>query len=267
MNNHPVASTTTYPCAPEALPSRVLRQGHYEVRFARDEEDLDRVLRLRFEIFNLELGEGLDESHESGRDRDEFDAICHHLMVIDTTTGELVGTYRMQTSEMAARFRGFYSEQEFQLSKLPDEVLDSALEVGRACVAESHRNTQTLFQLWRGLALYVATNRKRYLFGCSSLTSQDPVEAKAVMDLLERKNHLHPELYLEPQPECLCYEPDFAGDPSFRPKIPTLFRIYLRHGAKVCGPPAIDRLFKTIDYLVIFDIDAMDPAMFKTYFE
>ena len=56
-------------------------------------------------------------------------------------------------------------------------------------------------------------------------------------------------------------------DPSFDAKLPTLFRIYLRHGAMVCGPPAIDRRFKTIDYLVLFDVEAMDPRMFETYFE
>jgi len=267
MSKLPAVATSTYPCAPEALPRQVLRNGHYEVRFARDEKDRDEVLRLRFKVFNLELGEGLDESYESGRDRDEFDSICHHLMVIDTKTDELVGTYRMQTSEMAARFHGFYSEQEFRLDQLPETVLASALEVGRACVAEHHRNTQTLFQLWRGLALYVAANRKRYLFGCSSLTSQNPVEAKAVMNLLESRDDLHPEFRVDPQPECLCYPQDFSGDPGFHARIPTLFRIYLRYGAKVCGPPAIDRLFKTVDYLVIFDVGAMDPAMFKTYFE
>ena len=87
------------------------------------------------------------------------------------------------------------------------------------------------------------------------------------MALLERKGHLHSELRVDPQPDCVCYEEGVEPDPDFSAKLPTLFRIYLRHGAKVCGPPAIDRLFKTIDYLVIFDIDAMDPAMFKTYFE
>lgn len=264
--SEPSSRPSTYPPGPEWLPDRVLNDGHYEVRFARSPGDLDAVLRLRFEVFNLELGEGLDESYESGRDEDQFDPVCHHLMVSDTSTGQLVGTYRMQTSEMASENLGFYSQQEFRIDQLPEHVLRDSLELGRACVAESHRNTQTLFQLWRGLALYVATNRKRYLFGCSSLTSQDPVEAKAVMDLLERKGHVHPDLQLDPQPECRCYDDDFAGDPLFQPKIPTLFRIYLRHGAKVCGPPAIDRLFKTIDYLVIFDVDAMDPRMFQTYF-
>ena len=48
--------------------------------------------------------------------------------------------------------------------------------------------------------------------------------------------------------------------------IPKLFRTYLRHGAKVCGHPAIDRQFKTIDYLVIFDVAAMDERRFRMFF-
>ena len=260
-------SALSYPVAPDCLPTPAVEDGRYRLRFARDAGDLDAVLRLRFEVFNLELGEGLDTSYETGRDEDEFDATCHHLMVIDTASDRLVGTYRMQTSEMAARYRGFYSAQEFRIDQLPDEVVRNSLEIGRACVAASHRNTQTLYFLWRGLALYVATNRKRYLFGCSSLTSQDPMEGLAVMRLLERRGHVHPTLRLEPQPEFRCYDEALELDASVEPKLPTLFRIYLPHGAKVCGPPALDRRFKTIDYLVIFDVDAMDPRMFETYFD
>lgn len=257
----------TYPVVAGSLPTPTFEDRHYQVRFARSADDLDAVLRLRFEVFNLELGEGLDESFATGRDEDEFDAVCHHLMVIDLPSGKVVGTYRLQTSEMAARYLGFYSAQEFRIDQLPREVVTSSVEIGRACVAESHRNTQTLFHLWRGLALYVATNRKRFLFGCSSLTSQDPMEGLAVMHLLERRGHLHPTLRLDPQPEFQCYGDDLELQPGVRAKLPTLFRIYLRHGAKVCGPPAIDRRFKTIDYLVIFDVDAMDPRMFETYFD
>lgn len=256
-----------YPVSLDCLPKTTLEDGHYEVRFARNESDLDAVLRLRFEVFNLELGEGLAESFATGRDEDEFDAVCHHLMVIDKASRAVVGTYRMQTSEMAARYRGFYSAQEFQIDQLPESVLASSLEVGRACVAETHRSTQTLFHLWRGLALYVATNRKRYLFGCSSLTSQDPMEGLAVMHLLERKGHVHPTLHIDPRPDVACFDETLELDSDFPARLPTLFRIYLRHGALVCGPPAIDRRFKTIDYLVIFDVDAMDPRLFEMYFE
>jgi putative hemolysin len=265
--SEPSQAAPTYPLDLEQLPTRVVEDGGYEVRFARDAADLDAVLRLRFEVFNLELGEGLDESFATGRDEDEFDAVCHHLMVIDRRSRQVVGTYRMQTSEMAARKRGFYSAQEFRIDQLPPEVLASSLEIGRACVARSHRSTQTLFHLWRGLALYVATNRKRYLFGCSSLTSQDPMEGLAVMRLLESRGQVSTDFVVEPQPGFVCYGPGLQLDPGFEAKIPTLFRIYLRHGAVVCGPPAIDRRFKTIDFLVIFDVDRMDPKMFETFFE
>lgn len=255
-----------YPVAPESLPSDVLREGPYEVRFARDRVELDEVLRLRFEIFNVELGEGLEESWETGRDRDPFDDVCHHLIVVDGRSGRIVGTYRMQTAAMARQHIGFYSDEEFDLSGLPDEILDASVEVGRACVALEHRNTQVLFLLWRGLALYVATNRLRFFFGCCSLTSQDPVEGRAVMAHLEERGQVRDDVDVQPRPGYECYEEGTESDPDFPVKIPQLFRIYLRHGAKVCGPPAIDRRFQTIDYLVLFDVAAMDEKRVETFF-
>jgi len=257
---------TTYPPFEELVPERTLREGRYELRFARTREELEAVLRLRFEVFNLELGEGLDASFATGLDRDEFDAGCHHLIVAESESGEIVGTYRMQTGEMAAAHFGFYSAVEFDFSGLPEGLLEDSLEVGRACVALDHRNTQALFLLWKGLALYVQKTRKRYLFGCCSLTSQNPHEGLAVMRYLEAHGHVHPELRVAPQPDFVCYDQDLEPDPTIEVKIPKLFRIYLRHGAKACGPPAIDRQFKTIDYLVVFDVDAMSERQLRTFF-
>lgn len=259
-------SLEDYPAFPTLVPEDRLREGRYEVRFARTMEELDSILKLRFEVFNLELGEGLETSFETGRDIDAFDAGCHHLMVVDRETDAVVGTYRIQTSAMAEAHRGFYSSTEFVLEGLGAGVLGDSVELGRACVAASHRNTQVLFLLWRGLAMYVAINRKRYLFGCCSLTSQDPVEGRAVMAYLEAHGHLHPSVSVEPLESCRCYPTGTPVDPDFAASIPKLFRIYLRHGAKVCGTPAIDRLFKTIDYLVLFDVDLMSPRQVKTFF-
>lgn len=255
-----------YPISPELLPVEEIVDGRYTLRFARTEEELDALLRLRFEVFNLEMDEGLKESFETQRDRDDFDAVCHHLIVVNTQAGEVVGTYRLQTNEMAQGHLGYYSDIEFDLSGLPEEVLDGAVEVGRACVAKSHRNTQVLFLLWRGLALYMATSRKRFLFGCSSLTSQDPAVGRTFLNLLDRRGHLHPEWAVRPRPGFECWPED--APPAIGDEIPPppLFRIYLRHGAKVCGWPAIDREFGTIDFLVLFDVDAMSPKMYRTFF-
>lgn len=258
----------SYPVLPECLPRPLTRTGKYSVRFARTAEELDEVLRLRFEVFNVELGEGLDESWRTGRDVDPFDAVCHHLMVVEETSGRLVGTYRMQTAEMAARHNGFYTADEFDLRTLPDEVLERTVEVGRASVARDFRNRSMLFLLWRGLAAYMILNEKRYLFGCCSLTSQDPAEGQRVMDHLTRNDQIHPRFRVRPQPGWECYpdsfDPERIGGPV---RIPRLFGTYLRIGGKVCGPPAIDRRFKTIDYLVLLDIEALDEATRHMFFD
>jgi putative hemolysin len=233
-----------------------INEGSYVARFAQTKAELDAVLRLRFEIFNLELAEGLDASFQTGRDEDEFDATCHHLLIIETETNQVVGTYRLQTREIATK--GFYSANEFDLSYLPAEVLEQSLELGRACIAQEHRSPQVLFLLWKGLAAYLLQARKRYMFGCCSLTSQDANEGKAVMKLLEEGGHLHKDLYVPPQKDFECFAADFAGNESVQADIPKLFKIYLRYGAKVCGPPAIDRMFKTIDFFVIFDLALLD---------
>lgn len=255
-----------YPVFAEFLPSIEIIEGRYLVRFARTRAELDAVLKLRFEVFNLELGEGLDSSYRTGRDLDEFDEFCHHLIVLDTNEDRIIGTYRCQTGEMASAGEGFYSATEFDFSFMPADVMANSVELGRACIAESHRNTVVLFLLWKGLAMYMAHTRKRYLFGCCSLTSQDPREGKAVMELLEQNDHLHPTIRLPPVKEMACYDPSFSFDETVEAHIPRFFRTYLRFGAKVCGPPAIDRLFKTIDYLVIFDVGLMDAQMRKTFF-
>ena len=242
------------------------REGRYIVRFARTHAEFDAAAKLRFEVFNLELGEGLATSFQTGRDRDEFDETCHHLLVLEAETDQVIGTYRMQTSEMAAHGKGFYSAGEFDLSSFPANVLNNAVELGRACVAQSHRNTAVLFLLWRGLAAYLLHSRKRYLFGCCSLTSQDTREGWRALELLKEQGHLHPQLFVPPRPgfECAADDKDIAQAPEA--KIPRLFRTYLRYGAQVCSPPAIDRQFKTIDFLVLFDVAEMDQETAKLFF-
>jgi putative hemolysin len=259
--------TQEYPRFRDSLPAGGTTEGRYRIRFAESREDLDDILRLRFEVFNLELGEGLESSYRTGRDLDEYDLACHHLMIVEAASGAAIGTYRLQTGAMAAAGRGFYSACEFDLSRLPLEVLEDSIELGRACIAREHRNTQALFLLWKGLASYVAHNRKRFLFGCCSLTSQDAREARLTMELLERDGHLHPDYFVPPRAGFECYEPDCSVWQPFEVRLPRLFRTYLRFGAKVCGPPAIDRAFKTIDFLVLFDVFGMDAQSQRMFFD
>src|SRR5919112_234562 len=194
----PVSKTAGYPVRPELLPEFEAEAGRYAVRFARTPDELDAVLRLRFEVFNLELGEGLDSSFLTRRDEDEFDTTSHHLLVVERAGGRAVGTYRLRALEVDVESRGFYSAGEFNLSCLPPQVAGESVEIGRACIAREHRNTQVLFLLWRGLAAYLGHNRKRYFFGCCSLPATDPRAGARALRLLEREGHMHPAFYVPP---------------------------------------------------------------------
>ncbi len=251
-----------FPAAAQAIPAGVIEAGRYTVRFATTEAELDRLLRLRYEVFNLELEEGLAEAHLTRRDEDGFDRQFHHLL-IETRDGETVGTYRLQTGEMAAQGAGYYSAGLFDVAAMPPAIRAGAVEIGRACVARAHRNGRVLTLLWRGLARYLTWNGKTRLFGCCSLTSQDPAQGQAVHRHLESSGMLHPAISVLPRPQHGCTH---AGGPLPLPHIPALFQAYLNLGAKVLGPPAIDRAFGTIDWLVLLDVEELAPPVYRSFF-
>ena len=255
-----------YPVFPERLPKEEVESGQYAVRFARTEQELEEVLRLRYQVFNVEMDEGLDESYLSGRDIDHYDSGCHHMIIIHKGSGLIIGTYRLQTRAMANAHAGFYSENEFKMDMLPSTILEQSVELGRACIHLDHRNGRVLFLLWRGLINYLKLNEKRYFFGCCSITSQDPEEGKRVMDHLSEEGFVHSEYYLEPQPRYTCYPDSLVVRAQGKVKIPRLMRMYLSYNVKVCGPPAIDRDFKTIDYFVLWDLESVSEETHKLLF-
>lgn len=261
-----VLESRAYPSRRECLPPAQIPGGSYRARFAADPADLRAVQRLRFEVFNVELGEGLERSWQTGLDVDEFDAACHHLIVEHKESRAVVGTYRVQTVDMARAARGLYTEGEFDLSEFPPAVLEQSVETGRACVAAEHRSGRVLTLLWKGLAAYLMWNRKRYLFGCCSLTSQDPHVAKQTYDFLRSGSFAHPTLRTRPRSDYVCYPPAFEADPNVSVKLPPLFASYLKLGAHITGEPALDREFKTIDFLAFLDIQELDPATVRMFF-
>jgi putative hemolysin len=259
--------TFDFPFRTGDVPIEEISEGRYTVRFARTSEEIDAALRLRFSVFNLELNEGLDSSFLTERDEDEFDSTCHHLIVVERETNKVVGTYRLRTLEMAKTAGGFYSSGEFRVEDLPVNVLAQSLEIGRSCIAREHRNTRVLFLLWKGLALYVRKMRKRYLFGCCSLFTLDCSEGKRAAQKLREMNALHPEIRVDARQECQCRPEDFlTPEVKEEAELPRLFNTYLRIGAKICGEPAIDRQFKTIDFFVLFDIETIEERYYRMFF-
>lgn len=249
------------------------KTGAYRLSLADSPEDRIAAFRLRFLVFNLELGKGLESSYETGLDQDQFDLCCEHLLVQESATGLVVGTYRMQSGSSAARNAGYYSGQEFVLA--PYEALrPSILELGRAAVDRQHRTPEVLTLLWRGIAQYASATGLRYLLGCSSMNSDDPAEGWLMYRQLERFR-VPSELETIPTESFACP----AGHASEKPspgapddlvdaeiKIPKLLKAYLALGARIAAPPAWDREFRTIDFLTLLDLETLSPAARDRFF-
>lgn len=233
----------------------------YRVRLAQSTGEIRAAQELRFQVFNLELNEGLDHSHLSGLDADPFDVVCEHLLVEHLPSGQIVGTYRLQTGTGAAENLGYYCAQEFEFTVF-EPYRREIIELGRACVHQQHRNLVVLGLLWKGIADYARQNGGRYLVGCSSLTSQDAAVGASAYATLGRQHLAEVALRTHPLAAFHCPLDQVSPEPA---AIPKLLRAYLTVGAKICGPPALDRQFKTIDFLTLLDLESL-PAMARQKF-
>jgi putative hemolysin len=252
----PHAQPSAAPPQPALQPWISIEVGKYQIRLAQSLAEREAACRLRFRVFNIELGEGLISSYSTGMDRDQFDLFCDHLIVEDRSRGEIVGTYRMQSGITAARHLGYYSAQEFDFRPY-EPIRDQVLELGRASIDRDHRSSEVLTLLWRGIAQYSKFYGLRYLIGCSSLTSQDPQAGWQMYSQLSQCL-VAPEFRTTPLSQ---YElPPVAADPMPDVKIPKLIKTYIAVGAKICGAPAWDREFGTIDFLTLLDLVHLTPA-------
>jgi len=235
-----------------AVPARV--SDRYLVGFARSDACVEAAQRLRYEVFNVELGEGLAESVHSGLDRDGFDDHMVHLVLVERDSGEVAGTYRMQAVRDALTGGGIYSAQEYDLEPLRP-YFDELLELGRACLAARHRNFRAMIAMWLGIGAYMNAHDLQYLFGCCSLTTQNPDDGWRALQTIRRSECLHSRLFLRARSEYSCGDPGRETDLALGDdyKLPKLFRTYLRLGAQVISEPAIDRAFGTIDFLVLLN--------------
>jgi putative hemolysin len=228
-----------------------------EVKITTDAKEIREAQKLRFEVFNLEMNKGRQASYACGLDRDEFDPICDHLIVRDLKSEEVVGTYRLLLGSRAERDVGFYSEREFNLQNI--KKLDGELlELGRSCARKDFRDKSLIPLMWGAIAQYVKKHRVRYLFGCGSVYTTEASEAMAYFSMLKGKYYsaemfrVHPvsEFQFQGTAENL----RAAEDAALFLRLPSLIKGYLRLGAVVCGPPALDSEFGTADFLVLLDM-------------
>lgn len=220
----------------------------FKVGIADNEHELDEVYKLRYSIFNVELNEGIKENEVSGRDTDQYDKYCDHLIMKDDDL--IIATYRIHPSWKMNKDLGFYSETEFNINNL---CLNSkrVIEVGRACIHKEYRSTFLLVLLWAALQKYSENNNVEALFGVASLPKCSLEEASALYHFFLKNKQLIDNGTVMPLKKIGVI--DF--DPKYLKKElrGSLLKGYIKMGAKLYGEPVYDDIFGCYDFFVFLD--------------
>jgi len=245
-----------------------LTAGALELRLIADAAELEAAQRLRYDVFYRERGATpTPEMEAAGRDLDQFDAGCDHLIVLDHQANPdaplVVGTYRLLRRDAAAKLGRFYTQDEFSIRRLLKGG-NQVLELGRSCVAAEYRKQMTMNLLWRGIGLYAHKHNINLMFGCASFHGTDP-EAIGVELSYLRHYHLAP-LRIRPKARRKRYTsmnwlPPGSYDPkAARAALPPLIKGYLRMGGLIGDGAVIDEQFNTIDVCVVVRPDRLTRA-------
>ena len=250
-----------------------LRSGNLGVRIATQPAELDALQALRYRIFYDEMGARPDAGARlSLRDRDIYDDVADHLLVVDHEIGPgpegVVGTYRLIRQEAAAKVGRFYSADEYDIgpiTRFPGRVL----ELGRSCVDSRYRGRAVMQLLWRGIAAYVFSHEIDLMFGCASLVGTDPDLLAEELTYLHA-HHLAPPALRPRALEARYVEMQRLDPAGIEPRrvlsqLPPLIKGYLRLGGFVGDGAVIDKQFNTTDVAVVVKTDLVTDKYIRHY--
>ena len=229
------------------------------VGLASSETEILEAQKLRYRVFADEMGARLP-TRSPGVDRDLYDPFCEHLIVRDEDAGRIVGTYRILSPSAARRVGGYYSENEFDLTRL--QLLRPRLvEIGRSCVHPDYRSGATIALLWSGLAQYMTHRGYDYLIGCASISRADGGHGAAALfdQLAEYMSPIEYRVF----PRCPLPLASLRNEQ--RIAVPPLIKGYLRCGATVLGAPAWDPDFHTADLPMLLQLRDL-PEKYRRHF-
>ncbi len=242
----------------------------YRVKTIDTVAELKQVLALRRNVFHFEFA-GKWISLRS--DKDEFDQLADHLAIFDEKTGRLAGCYRMIPSFASHKF---YSAGEFGIDRIL-ALPGAKVELSRACIHKDYRNGIVIALLWKGIAAYAKAAKADVLFGLSSINTTSPAAIAKITCYFEANALISREVDAEPTADYRIagFEGHLAAARRAETLdgidvvqlVPSLFKTYIKAGAKVCSQPVIDRDFRCADWLTILDMGKLAPAFGKRFMQ
>lgn len=257
----------------DPLPFEPLHSGDFSVTIAQTQEEVIEAQRLRYRVFCEEMDADIPASAKAEkRDYDPFDEICDHLLVryheSEDAEPRIIGTYRMLRESKKPEGGRFYSEDEYDISKLK-KTGSNLLEVGRSCTHPDFRNKAAMQLLWRGIGEYVMHYKVDYLFGCASFEGVNPDDHAQALSYLYH-NHLAdsaicPRTLEEHHVPMNRMDKDAIDEKRTFFKLPILVKGYLRLGGVVGDGAFIDHAFNTTDILIIVQTSNVSDKHLSRY--
>lgn len=262
----------------------------YLYNYNDDSVILKEIGRLR-EISFRKVGEGVNKK----RDIDKYDKYYQHIILWDEEALEIVGAYRIASSNEIVRTlgkEGFYSHSLFEFRENFEPYLYNSIELGRSFVQPKYWGTRALDYLWFGIGAYLAKNpHVKYMFGPVSLSSNYPIftqqllvhfyefyfgsKDKLVSPKIEFTQHNNP-LFLEETNKLFSYE-NYQTDLKILKKtlssigfsIPTLYKQYTElcedGGAKFLGFNIDPDFNNCIDGFILVEVERIKENQKKRY--
>lgn len=260
-----------------ADPAMLGQIGDLQVWLAQDCTAVDAAQALRYRIFSSEFGARFDgDNVRLKRDRDRFDAVCDHLLVIDTAIDgavheQIVGTYRLSVhTHRSGAHCPLYSQTEYDVAALMARNPQArVLELGRSCVLPAYRGRRTIELLWQGIWAYALANRADVMLGCASFRGTEPVDHALPLSFLHHHAsaqapwvvHAHSHHCIEMD----MLTPDAIDMRAALAAMPPLIKGYLRIGARFGTGAVIDPVFRTTDVMVVLPVSAINSRYINHY--
>ncbi|MER5170457.1 GNAT family N-acetyltransferase [Thioclava kandeliae] len=231
-----------------------LMRGRYLARLAGSAEDLAAVQALR----------GLCFRGAGAVDADAYDAICQHVMIEESGSGQLVCCLRLLQLASGAQIGRSYSAQFYGLDPLRAYPAPM-VEMGRFCIHPEHHDADILRVAWGAVTHFVDEAQVGMLFGCSSFKGTDwRAHADSLAHLAQ--GYLAPARWL-PQVKAGAVVPyaralsGVAGDrKQALLRMPALLRSYLAMGGWVSDHAVIDPDLGTLHVFTGLEIAAIPAA-------
>ena len=96
----------------EQLHSHQNQKDAIQISWAQNDNEVKEAQQLRYKVFAEEMGAHLPSNYEKV-DKDVLDQYCDHLLIRDTETLKVIGTYRILPPHKAREAGFYYSDMEF----------------------------------------------------------------------------------------------------------------------------------------------------------